>query len=130
MSDADILGLLTVILCLAASVFFSGSETAITSIDAHRARRLTEEGGRQGRIAEFWVRDPVRVLSTILVGNNIANTLMGAVVTALAIRHLGGGPWSDYAVGLAVFVTTGVLLVVGEITPKALGKLYSARSAA
>lgn len=127
MSDADILGLLTVVLCLAASMFFSGSETAITSFDAHRARRLVEEGGREGKLAAFWVEQPVRVLSTILVGNNVANTLMGAVVTALAIRHLGGGPWSDYAVGLAVFATTAVLLVLGEITPKALGKLYTDR---
>lgn len=129
MSDADILGLLTVVLCLAASMFFSGSETAITGLDVHRAQRLVEEGGRAGRIAAFWVRDPVRVLSTILVGNNVANTLMGAVVTALALRHLGGGPWGDYAVGLAVFTTTALLLVLGEITPKALGKLYGERIA-
>ncbi|MBZ5714458.1 hemolysin family protein [Nannocystis pusilla] len=129
MSDADVLGLLIVVLCLAASMFFSGSETAITSLDAHRAKRLVEDGGRQGRLAAFWVREPVRVLSTILVGNNIANTLMGAVVTALAIRHLEGGPWGGYAVGGAVFVTTVVLLILGEITPKALGKIYSERLA-
>lgn len=129
MSDADILAALTVVLCLAASMFFSGSETAITSLDAHRAQRLVEEGGRDGRLAAFWVRDPVRVLSTILVGNNIANTLLGAVVTATAIRHLYGGAWGDYAVGIAVFVTTVALLIVGEITPKALGKIYSDRLA-
>jgi len=129
MSDADVLGLLIVVLCLAASMFFSGSETAITSLDAHRTKRLVEEGGRQGRVAAFWVREPVRVLSTILVGNNIANTLMGAVVTALALRHLEGGPWGGYAVGGAVFVTTVVLLILGEITPKALGRIYSERLA-
>ncbi len=129
MSDADVLGILTVVLCLIASMFFSGAETAITSFDAHRAQRLVEDGGRDGEIASFWVRDPVRVLSTILVGNNVANTLLGAVITALAIRHLQAGPWGSYAVGLAVFLTTGLLLVVGEITPKALGKIYSERVA-
>jgi CBS domain containing-hemolysin-like protein len=129
MSDADILAVITVVLCLAASMFFSGSETAITSLDSHRAQRLVEEGGRDGRLAAFWVRDPVRVLSTILVGNNIANTLLGAVVTATAIRHLYGGAWGDYAVGIAVFVTTVALLIIGEITPKALGKIYSDRLA-
>jgi putative hemolysin len=127
MSDADVLALLTVVLCLIASMFFSGSETAITSFDDRRAQRLVEDGGRQGRVAAFWVREPVRVLSTILVGNNIANTLMGAVVTALAIRHLEGGRWGDYAVGVAVFVTTVVLLILGEITPKAIGRIYSER---
>lgn len=129
MSDADVLAILTIVLCLAASMFFSGSETAVTSLDPHKAQRLVEDGGRQGRVAAFWVRDPVRVLSTILVGNNIANTLMGAVVTALAIRHLDGGPWGGYAVGLAVFTTTVVLLVLGEITPKALGRIYAERLA-
>lgn len=129
MSDADLLGILTVVLCLIASMFFSGAETAITSFDAHRAQRLVEDGGRDGEIAAFWVRDPVRVLSTILVGNNVANTLLGAVITALAIRHLQAGPWGSYAVGLAVFSSTALLLVVGEITPKALGKIYSERVA-
>ena len=127
MRDADALGVLIVLLCLAGSMFFSGSETAITTFDAHRAQRMVEEGGREGRIIEFWVRQPVRVLSTILVGNNIANTLMGAVITAMAIRHLEGGPWGGYAVGGAVFVSTALLLIVGEITPKALGKQFSER---
>jgi putative hemolysin len=52
MNDADTLGLLTAILCLFGSMFFSGSETAITSFDAHRAERMVEEGGRDGRIIE------------------------------------------------------------------------------
>jgi CBS domain containing-hemolysin-like protein len=127
MRDADALGVLIVLLCLATSMFFSGSETAITSFDAHRAQRMVEEGGREGRIIAFWVREPVRVLSTILVGNNIANTLMGAVITAMAIRHLEHTAWGDYAVAGAVFVSTALLLVVGEITPKALGKQFSER---
>lgn len=127
MSDGDVLGALTILLCLVGSFFFSGSETAITSFDAHRAQRLVEEGGRDGRVIEFWVKQPVRVLSTILIGNNLVNTLMGAVVTAMAIRHLEGTPWGEWAVGVAVFMTTALLLILGEITPKALGKLYSDR---
>lgn len=129
MSDADVLGVLTILLCLVGSFFFSGSETAITSFDAHRAQRLVEEGGRDGRIIGFWVKQPVRVLSTILIGNNLVNTLMGAVVTALAIRHLEGTQWGAYAVGIAVFLSTALLLILGEITPKALGKLYSEKAA-
>jgi putative hemolysin len=129
MSDGDVLGVLTILLCLVGSFFFSGSETAITSFDAHRAQRMVEEGGRDGRIIGFWVKQPVRVLSTILVGNNLVNTLMGAVVTALAIRHFEGTPWGSYAVGIAVFLTTALLLILGEITPKALGKLYSEKVA-
>lgn len=129
MSDGDTLGVLTVFLCLLASMFFSGSETAVTSLGEHRARRILEQGGRDAKRVALWVREPVRVLSTILVGNNITNTLMGSVVTALAIRHLQGGRWGDYAVPLAVVLTTGILLVFGEIFPKAVGRRYSHRLA-
>jgi len=127
MSDADLLALLTCALCLLASMFFSGSETAITSLGEHEARKLLEDGGREGRIVRNWVRDPVRVLSTILVGNNLANTLMGSVVTAMAIRHLADR--GNYAVPVAVIVTTALLLIFGEILPKAVGRLYSQRIA-
>ncbi len=129
MSDADTLALLTILLCLAGSMFFSGSETAITSMGEHQARKILEEGGRDAKTVATWVRNPVRVLSTILVGNNLVNTLAGAVATAIAIRHLGGGRWGEYAVPIAVFVTTALLLVFGEILPKAFGKLYSHRLA-
>jgi putative hemolysin len=127
MTDADTLSILVFVLCLAGSMFFSGSETAITSFGDRRARRAKEEGGREGKLLGWWVDKPVTVLSTILLGNNITNTLMGATATALAIRHLEGSPWSSWAVPVAVVVTTGLLLVFGEIVPKALGKLYSRR---
>lgn len=127
MSDADTLSLLVFVLCLAGSMFFSSSETAITSFGDRRARRAKEEGGREGKLLGWWVDRPVRVLSTILLGNNVVNTLMGATATALAIRHLEGTARASYAVPAAVVVTTGLLLVFGEIVPKALGKLYSRR---
>ncbi len=129
MSDADVLGLLTMVLCLLGSMFFSGSETALTSLGPHQARKILEEGGRAGKTVSTWVEQPVRVLSTILVGNNVTNTLMGSVATALAIRHLAGGEWGEYAVPVAVFVTTALLLVFGEILPKAAGRVYAHRVA-
>ncbi|MCH9681529.1 MAG: hemolysin family protein [Deltaproteobacteria bacterium] len=129
MSDADKLGILTMVLCLIGSMFFSGSETALTSLGTHHARKIQEEGGRRGKTVSTWVEQPVRVLSTILVGNNVTNTLMGSVATALAIRHLAGGTWGEYAVPVAVFFTTAVLLVFGEILPKAAGRVYAHRLA-
>jgi putative hemolysin len=128
-SDADVLSGLVMVLCLGGSMFFSSSETALTSMGPHQARKIMEEGGRYARTVATWVEQPVRVLSTILVGNNVVNTLMGSVATALAIRHLGGGRWGEYAVPVAVIVTTGLLLVFGEIGPKAVGRRYSKRMA-
>jgi putative hemolysin len=128
-SDADTLSVLVMLLCLAGSMFFSSSETALTSMGPYQARKILEDGGRYARTVVTWVERPVRVLSTILVGNNVVNTLMGSVATALAIRHLGGGRWGEYAVPVAVVVTTALLLVFGEIGPKAVGRVYSKRIA-
>ncbi len=129
MDDTDTLEVLIVFLCLIGSMFFSGSETAVTSLDDRRARRVVEAGGRGSTLMAMWVRQPVRVLSTILVGNNITNTLMGALVTAIALRHFGGGPYGEYAVATAVFVTTVLLLIFGEITPKAVGRAHAEKLA-
>ncbi len=128
MTDADTLSLLIFALCLAGSMFFSGSETSITSFGDRRARRAKEEGGREGKVLGWWVDRPVEVLTTILLGNNITNTVMGATATALAIRHLEGTAQASLAVPAAVVITTGLLLVFGEIVPKALGKLYSRKA--
>jgi putative hemolysin len=129
MTDADTLGVLIILLCLAGSMFFSGSETAITSLGEHQARKIVEERGKHAKVVSTWVQQPVRVLSTILVGNNVTNTLMGAVATAIAIRHLSGGAYGEYAVPVAVLFTTALLLVFGEILPKAVGRIYSHRLA-
>lgn len=129
MTDADLLGVLTMALCLGGSMFFSGSETAITSYGEHQWRKLLEDGGRPAKTAAPWVHTPVRVLSTILVGNNIVNTLLGSVATAMAIRHLGQGSWSEYSVPVAVFFAASLVIVFGEILPKAVGKAYSHRLA-
>ncbi|MBK6916126.1 MAG: HlyC/CorC family transporter [Deltaproteobacteria bacterium] len=129
MTDADLLAALVMVLCLGGSMFFSGSETAITSFGDHQWRKLVEDGGRPARVAREWVERPVRVLSTILVGNNLVNTLIGAVTTATVIRHVGGGELSRYSVPLAVFVAAGLTIVFGEILPKAVGKLYAHRVA-
>ena len=125
MSEGDILALLTIVLCLGGSMFFSGSETAVTSLGEHQAAKILEDGGRDAKTVSSWVKQPVKVLSTILVGNNITNTLMGAMATALAIEHLQGSAWGDWAVPVAVFVTTVLLLIFGEIFPKAVGRAYS-----
>ncbi|HET6583056.1 MAG TPA: hemolysin family protein [Nannocystaceae bacterium] len=129
MSDADLLGVLTMLLCLVGSMFFSGSETAITSFGEHQWRKLLEDGGRKAHTAATWVHTPVRVLSTVLVGNNIVNTLLGSVATAMAIRHLGSGRWSEYSVPIAVFVAASLVIVFGEILPKAVGKAFAHRLA-
>ncbi len=129
MSDTDLLGLLVMVLCLFASAFFSGSETAILSFGEHQWRKLLEDGGKQAEVARTWVEHPVRVLSTILVGNNIVNTLIGSVTTAIVLRHFGGGEWAEYSVPLAVFLAASTVIMFGEIVPKAVAKVNAGRLA-
>lgn len=98
-----------------ASGFFSGSETALIGIQQERVHQLARTGKR-GRRVEQLVNDPDRLLSTLLVANNLVNILGAAVATTLFIELVGEtwGPWVSTA------VVTAVILVVGEITPKSL----------
>ncbi|NND04120.1 MAG: HlyC/CorC family transporter [Acidimicrobiia bacterium] len=103
-----------------ASGFFSGSETALIGIGKERVRQL--EGRRGQRVAQL-VSDPDRLLSTLLVANNLVNILGAAIATTLFITLVGEewGPW------VATAVVTAVVLVVGEITPKSLATRYPER---
>jgi CBS domain containing-hemolysin-like protein len=110
--------------CTIASGFFSGSETALIGISKERVHRLASESKR-GRRVEQLVADPERMLSTLLVANNIVNVLAAAVATTLFIGLVGEqwGPW------VATAAVTTVILVVGEITPKTLATRYPERFA-
>ncbi len=98
-----------------ASGFFSGSETALIAIRRERVHQLARSSKR-GRRVEQLVSDPDRLLSTLLVANNLVNILGAALATTLFIELVGEtwGPW------VSTLVVTAVILVVGEITPKSL----------
>lgn len=105
-----------------ASGFFSGSETALIAVSQERVQQLAGQGRRGQRVQQL-VADPDRLLSTILVANNLVNILGAAVATTLFISLLGEqwGPW------VATAVVTAVVLIVGEITPKSLAARYPER---
>ncbi|HEX9854331.1 MAG TPA: hemolysin family protein [Acidimicrobiia bacterium] len=119
MNTADTIYVLILATCALASGFFSGSETALIGIGKERVHQLAETS-RRGRRVQQLVSDPDRLLSTLLVANNLVNILGAAVATTLFIDLLGQrwGPW------LATLVVTAVILVVGEITPKTLAARY------
>ncbi len=110
--------------CLVASGFFSGSETALIGISKERVHQLAEQGGRGQRVQQL-VADPDRMLSTLLVANNLANVLAAAVATTLFISLIGAtwGPW------VATAVMTALLLIFGEITPKTIAARHPERFA-
>ena len=94
------------------SGFFSGSETALFSLTRIQARRM-REGTHGERTATGLLREPQRLLSTLLVGNMAVNVMTASIVASLARRLFDEG-----GVGVAIGVSTLLLLVFGEVTPK------------
>ena len=109
--------LLVILACLAASAFFSGSETALFRLRSHD---VDEEIKKSGGPASVAVRDLTasssRLLVTILFGNNIANILGASVASALAIRFLG----PEIGIPVATVVMTLLVLIFCEVFPKAV----------
>ena len=101
---------------------FSGSETALIALSMGRVEALLKEG-RFGAKALFSLKeDPSKMLTTILIGNNLVNIAASALATVIATREFGSiGP------GVAVGLLTLFILVFGEITPKSLATRYPER---
>ncbi len=111
---------MALLLCFLASAFFSSAEAALLSIGVDRARQLIEEGGARGKAMAFMILRPSELLSTILIGNNVANILAGAITTSLATAFTGSN-----IVGIALGITTVITIVFGEIIPKTIGRTHA-----
>lgn len=120
MAEGYFVILLILVLCLALSAFFSSSETAFFSLQkTARLTHLVSTGSpRAIRVARM-LEQPERLLSTILLGNNLVNVGFAALVTVLAVSLLGHDN-EAIAVMIATGVGTVVLLIVGEVMPKTL----------
>ncbi len=108
---------LIVIFCLVLSAFFSASETAITSLGTLKTKHLMESRPKDRMLLSFWLDTPGRVLTTILMVNNLVNILASAVITKMAIQFS-----NSYAIAIATGVSTFFILVFGEIVPKSFAK--------
>ena len=114
---AGLISLLTVLLLL--SAFFSGSETALMSLNRYQLRHKAREGHRGARIAEKLLKRPDRVIGLILLGNNLVNFFAASLVGVTAFK-IGGEP----AAALGAIVLTLVVLVFSETAPKTLAALH------
>jgi len=112
-----IVPLLTVIVLIAFSAYFSASETAFTSANRIRLRNEAKKGDRRAEQAQRMQEDYSSVLSTILVGNNIVNIASTSIATLLFVSLS-----PTYGATIATVVMTVVVLIFGEITPKAIAK--------
>ena len=104
------------------SGIFSGSETALIALSMARVESLVTEDRAGARALYLLKKHPTRMLTTILIGNNLVNIAASALATVIATREFGSaGP------GIAVGVLTLFILVFGEITPKSLATQFSER---
>jgi putative hemolysin len=105
---------------LVASAFFSSAETALTALGEARVRSLVDTGGRRASFLRLWQLHPERILSALLLGNTLVNVGLGSL-TALMADEAG----YSHGIALLTGVTTVLLLLFGEITPKTFAKRHA-----
>jgi len=119
---AGLVGLLVVLLLL--SAFFSGSETALMSLNRYQLRHKARQGHRGARLAERLLKRPDRLIGLILLGNNLVNFSAAALVAVIAFE-VGGQP----AVAAGTLLLTLAVLIFSEAAPKTLAALHPERLA-
>lgn len=99
------------------SAFFSASETALTSLSHTALQHLIEKSHKS---LKLWLSSPIKVLITILIGNNLVNIFAASLATILAKKHFG-----SVGIALVVGLMTFLIITFGEIIPKSLARKYN-----
>ena len=124
MASDDAIQICLLILLLLLSAFFSSAETSLTTVNKIRIKTLADEGNKRAQTLLKIIDQSGKMLSTILVGNNIVNISASSLATTLAIRFFGNN-----AVGIVTGVLTLLVLIFGEITPKTMATVHSEKIA-
>lgn len=121
--DTDgVIQLAAIIILVLLSAFFSSAETALTTVNRVRLKALADEGNKRAVTAIHVLDKYGKMLSAILIGNNIVNLTASSLATTFAIRI-------NLTVGIATGILTVVILILGEIVPKNMAMVYSERLA-
>ena len=120
MDSSDVTQIILLIVLVVLSAFFSSAETALTTCNKIKMRTLAENGNKKAKRVLRITDDSGKMLSAILVGNNIVNLSASSISTSLAIK-LGG----NALVGIATGILTLVILIFGEISPKTLATIHA-----
>lgn len=111
--------IVTLIIMVVVSAYFSGSETGMMTLNRYRLRHLAKQGNRAARRVEKLLRKPDRLISLVLIGNNLVNILASAIGTIVGMRLYG-----DAGVAIATGILTFVVLVFAEVLPKTIAAMY------
>ncbi len=129
MDSSDAIQALILIALVGLSAFFSSAETALVTVNKIRIRNLMEEGDRRALILSRVIEDQGKMLSAILIGNNIVNISASSLSTILVTKLLAGTGLAAVAAGISTGILTLIVLVFGEITPKTCATIHSERIA-
>ena len=125
MEPGDVLRLIILFILILLSAFFSSAETAFMSVNKIKLRSEADDGSKRAALILKLLDNNTKLLSTILVGNNLVNIVASSLTTTLMIKLFG-----STAVGIATGLLTLVILIFGEITPKTLATRKAERFAA
>lgn len=112
--------IIAMLVCIVFSAYFSATETAFSSLNKTRIRVLAEEGNKRAKLTLELTEKYDKLLSAILIGNNIVNIALSSIGTVLFIHLLGEASGAT----VSTVVVTVVVLIFGEITPKSIAKDY------
>lgn len=115
---SDSVSLIIIIVCAFFSAYFSATETAFSSLNRIRIKNMAEKGNKKAKLVVKLAENYDSVLSTILIGNNIVNIASASLATVLFVKLLG----AEAGPSVSTAVTTIVVLIFGEITPKSIAK--------
>lgn len=129
MDSSDAIQVLILIALVGLSAFFSSAETALVTVNKIRIRNLIEEGDRRAVTLSKVIEDQGKMLSAILIGNNIVNISASSLATIMVTRWLAATPLAAIAAGISTGALTLIILVFGEITPKTCATIHSEKIA-
>ena len=130
MPGGEVVSLVLVSVFLALSAFFSSSEAAFLSLQRTRVAHLLKEGVPGARRVADMLSEPERLLSTVLLGNNLVNVAFTSVITVLVVNRVedaAGEDWEGAGVVIATVIGTAALLLLGETIPKTIAVRNSER---
>ena len=106
------------------SAFFSGSETALMSINKYKMRHQAKLNNKGAKAAKKLLENPDKIIGVILLGNNLTNILITQIVTLISLRLYG-----DIGLAIATGLLTIFILIFAELTPKTIGEMHSEKIA-
>ena len=132
MDSSDAWRIITLFILLVLSAFFSSAETCLTTVNKMRMKSMADEKVKNARIVLKLIENQTKMLSAILIGNNIVNLTASSLTTSFAIQiaqKSGFSEMTSIITGAATGILTVLILIFGEIVPKTLATMSAEKLA-